>query len=143
METSIMHRSAQEARSRPRPDDTPMPTPGTVSAAAPVSEGSGSGPPAPPIMLQRNFWNGWNASTRERELPPVSLRQRDVVGRWLSNLGRDSLQIIDIGCGAGWMCSHLAPFGWVTGTDLADEVLARARQRVPTARFIAGDFMRL
>jgi SAM-dependent methyltransferase len=95
------------------------------------------------MPLQQSFWNGWNASTRERELPPVSLRQKEVVSAWLSGLRRDDLDMIDIGCGAGWLCSDLTRFGQVTGTDLADEVLVRARQRVPRARFIAGDFMQL
>jgi SAM-dependent methyltransferase len=49
----------------------------------------------------------------------------------------------DVGCGAGWLCSRLTPFGSVTGTDLSDAVLARAAQRVPQAKFIAGDFMAL
>jgi ubiquinone/menaquinone biosynthesis C-methylase UbiE len=31
----------------------------------------------------------------------------------------------------------------VTATDLSDEVLARARARLPQVRFVAGDFMRL
>ena len=34
-------------------------------------------------------------------------------------------------------------YGQVTGTDLADEVVARAQERVPQAKFVAGDFMAL
>src|SRR5262249_44604084 len=44
-------------------------------------------------------------------------------------------------CGAGWLCPWLKPFGRVTATDLSDEVLARARARIPDVKFIAGDFM--
>jgi SAM-dependent methyltransferase len=44
---------------------------------------------------------------------------------------------------AGWLCSQLTPFGQVTGTDLSDDVLSRAAQRMPEVRFIAGDFMSL
>lgn len=99
--------------------------------------------PETPLALQRSFWNDWNGTTRERELPDVSLRQREVVLDWIARLERRDLNIIDIGCGAGWLCGALTEFGRVTGTDLADEVLARASLRVPEARFLAGDFMTL
>lgn len=97
----------------------------------------------PPTSLQRTFWNGWNASYREHGQGGVSLEQADVVVGWLRRLGRTDLEIIDIGCGAGWLCSRLTPFGRVTGTDLSDEVLARARERAPDVEFIEGDFMAL
>jgi 2-polyprenyl-3-methyl-5-hydroxy-6-metoxy-1,4-benzoquinol methylase len=41
------------------------------------------------------------------------------------------------------MCERLLPFGQVCGTDLADDVVQRAQQRVPRARFVAGDFMKI
>lgn len=97
----------------------------------------------PPTSLQRTFWNGWNASYREHGQGGVSLEQADVVIGWLRRLGRTDLEIIEIGCGAGWLCSRLAPFGRVTGTDLSDEVLARARKRAPDVEFVEGDFMTL
>jgi 2-polyprenyl-3-methyl-5-hydroxy-6-metoxy-1,4-benzoquinol methylase len=93
------------------------------------------------IEKQRAFWNDWNASTREKGLSEVSTDQAEVVMSWLKGLGRRDLKIIEIGCGAGWLCSQLVQFGQVTANDLSDEVLARAAQRVPEARFIAGDFM--
>jgi 2-polyprenyl-3-methyl-5-hydroxy-6-metoxy-1,4-benzoquinol methylase len=96
-----------------------------------------------PISLQQSFWNGWNASNRERSVDEVSRRQAEVVCEWLSSLGRKDLEIIDVGCGAGWLCPQLTRFGRVTGTDLSDEVLARARERLPGVTFVAGDFMDL
>lgn len=96
-----------------------------------------------PIELQRSYWNEWNASHREQRLSDVSLDQRDAVFRWLSNLGRTDFSILEVGCGAGWLCPALKQFGQVTATDLSDEVLARARGRVPDVKFIAGDFMAL
>ena len=41
-------------------------------------------------------------------------------------------KILDIGCGAGWLCGLLAdkvPQGQVVGMDVADEMVRRARQR--------------
>ena len=53
------------------------------------------------------------------------------------------MDIIDVGFGAGWFCPQLTHFGRVTGTDLSDEVLARAKRRVPDVNFVPGDFMDL
>ena len=58
----------------------------------------------------------------------------------LKSLGRKDLDIIEVGCGSGWFCSQLTRFGRVTGTDLSDSGLARARQRAPEAAFVSGDF---
>jgi 2-polyprenyl-3-methyl-5-hydroxy-6-metoxy-1,4-benzoquinol methylase len=97
----------------------------------------------PPISLQQGFWNEWNASTREIHLPEVSVRQAEVVSGWLDRLGKSDLDILEVGCGAGWFCPQLARFGRVTATDISDQVLARAQARTPEVRFVAGDFMDL
>lgn len=95
------------------------------------------------IRFQQDFWNEWNASTREQSLDEVSHRQADVVCGWLQRLERRDLAILEVGCGAGWFCHRLSDFGRVTGTDLSDHVLERARQKMPDATFVAGDFMQL
>ena len=100
-------------------------------------------PAQPSIEVQRSFWNEWNASTREKSLGEVPLQQAKVILDWLESIERKDLTIIDIGCGAGWLCEHLMPFGRVTATDLSDDVLMRAAQRSPEVRFVAGDFMAL
>jgi ubiquinone/menaquinone biosynthesis C-methylase UbiE len=41
------------------------------------------------------------------------------------------------------MCPPLQMFGRVTATDLSEEVLARAAERIPSVRFVPGDFMSL
>lgn len=97
----------------------------------------------PPISLQRRFWNEWNTSTREQELTEVSTRQAEIVCGWLNTLVREDLEIIEVGCGAGWLCPQLIRFGRVVGTDLSDQVLDRAKKRTPQVTFIAGDFMSL
>lgn len=96
-----------------------------------------------PMAVQQAFWNEWNASTREQRLSDISIDQREVIVRWLSDIGRADLKIIEVGCGAGWLCPTLEQFGKVTATDLSDEVLARAQQRMPDVEFVAGDFMAL
>lgn len=89
------------------------------------------------------FWNQWNAETRENRIDKVSFEQADTITAWLERLNRKDLDIIDVGCGAGWLCQRLSAFGRVTGTDLSHEVLERASKRSPAVRFFAGDFMTL
>lgn len=96
-----------------------------------------------PISLQQSFWNQWNTVHREGAIDEVSARQAEVVVGWLDLLGREDLNIIEIGCGTGWLCPRLTRFGRVIATDLSDEVLNRARTRAPEVTFVAGDFMSL
>jgi 2-polyprenyl-3-methyl-5-hydroxy-6-metoxy-1,4-benzoquinol methylase len=93
--------------------------------------------------LQRSFWNRWNADNREQDIQEVSARQAEIIIGWLERLRRTDLAILEAGCGSGWLCPRLARFGPVTGTDLSDEVLDRARRRWPEVRFLSGDFMDL
>lgn len=97
----------------------------------------------PSMRHQQAYWNEWNASTREQRLSEISLDQQKVLVEWLRATGRTDLDIIEIGCGSGWLCPSLKPFGHVTAVDLSDEVLARARRRVPDVDFIAGDVMEM
>jgi 2-polyprenyl-3-methyl-5-hydroxy-6-metoxy-1,4-benzoquinol methylase len=92
-----------------------------------------------PLEDQRQAWNRWNAEAREHSVGGVSGVQAETAEQWLNDLGRHDLNILDAGCGTGWFCQRLLRFGSVTGIDLADEVIQRASQRVPQAKFIAGD----
>jgi 2-polyprenyl-3-methyl-5-hydroxy-6-metoxy-1,4-benzoquinol methylase len=96
-----------------------------------------------PISLQQSFWNEWNASVREKAIDDVSIRHENVVCGWLTSLGGKDLDIIEVGCGAGWLCPQLTRFARVTAIDLADRVLARAKHRTPEVTFVPGDFMNL
>lgn len=95
--------------------------------------------------LQRQFWNAWNAKFREEgmQLPPPNARQAQTVLGWLKNTDRGRRDIVEVGCGSGWLCDLMAEFGRVRGIDLSDEVLARSRARFPKATFTAGDFMQM
>ncbi|MEO9339321.1 class I SAM-dependent methyltransferase [Mesorhizobium sp. SB112] len=95
------------------------------------------------VVSQQQFWNDWNASTREQHLDEVSFRQAEVVKNWLTTIGRKDLDILEVGCGSCWFCEELSQFGRVTGTDLSNEVLDRAQKRMPHVELVAGDFMDL
>lgn len=92
-----------------------------------------------PLAQQREAWNRWNAHAREVSVGPISRRQADEMLGWLDAAGVRAAEILDVGCGTGWMCERLLPYGSVTGIDLAHEVLDRARARLPQVRFLAGD----
>lgn len=64
-----------------------------------------------------------------------------MISQWIAALGRKDLEILECGCGTGWLSERLIPFGRVTGVDLADEVIQDAQRRIPSATFVAGDFM--
>lgn len=55
-------------------------------------------------------------------------------------LGRGDLRILDVGCGIGWLCERLARYGAVTGTDMTQSSLDKARARLQQVEFICGDF---
>jgi 2-polyprenyl-3-methyl-5-hydroxy-6-metoxy-1,4-benzoquinol methylase len=95
------------------------------------------------IEVQQAFWNRWNAAKGERPLSDISRDQRDVVVQWLTHIGRTDLDILEVGCGAGWMCPSLKPFGRVTGTDISDAVLQKLSATIPDVAFVAGEFMAL
>ncbi|WJL97202.1 class I SAM-dependent methyltransferase [Microbacterium sp. ET2] len=55
---------------------------------------------------------------------------------------RPSRRVLDAGCGAGRMLTHLqsaSPRLEVTGVDLSEEMIALAQQAHPTARFVHAD----
>jgi 2-polyprenyl-3-methyl-5-hydroxy-6-metoxy-1,4-benzoquinol methylase len=101
----------------------------------------------PPIELdhQRRFWNTWNAQNRSTgwKISYVYARQAQMVKQWLTGLGRNDLDILEVGCGSGWLCEQLTNFGRVTGTDLANEVIPPDRSAQGGPTFVAGDFFKL
>jgi 2-polyprenyl-3-methyl-5-hydroxy-6-metoxy-1,4-benzoquinol methylase len=108
------------------------------SALDPKSAGADA-----PIHIQRDFWNSWNSIFLGNQRSQISQRQAAVIEGWLESNGRHDLDILDVGCGTGWMSERLQRFGQVAATDLSDDVLAAVRTRLPSIRFVAGDFMSL
>ena len=88
-------------------------------------------------------WNAWNSRTREQSVEARSERHAAMILGWLEAIGRRDLQVLDCGCGAGWLSARMQPFGQVTAVDLADEVLTRAQARWPAIQFRAGDFFEM
>ena len=89
---------------------------------------------------QRRAWNTWNSAYGQVELSESSKRQVAMIEKLIESIPVRSKELIDIGCGSGWLCGYLSKFGSVTGTDLSDEVLRQARSKLPTVKFVSGDF---
>ncbi|HEY8507270.1 MAG TPA: class I SAM-dependent methyltransferase [Steroidobacteraceae bacterium] len=96
----------------------------------------------PPITQQTSFWNSWNSAHREQRAIGAAVQRRaGQILETIRSLGLAQPTILEAGCGSGWMCDLLSQLGRVTGLDLADEVIARARINYPQVRFFAGDIL--
>lgn len=62
-----------------------------------------------------------------------------MVQYWLE--GSSGKRILHAGCGAGCDSSQFTKFGTLVGTDAALEKVARAQERYPQSKFVAGDIM--
>ncbi len=82
----------------------------------------------------------WNGTTGERWM-----RYQHALDRTLGPLGEVALQaahivpgarVLDVGCGCGdtvlALADRVGPHGWVTGVDVSEPMLARARERIAT-----------
>lgn len=66
--------------------------------------------------------------------------ERDRLIDWLLETLPEGARVLDLGCGNGWpVTERLATRFDVTGVDISGEQIARARERVPTARFMQAD----
>lgn len=73
--------------------------------------------------------------------PTLNENEVDVLDRFL---GRGSGQCLDIGCGTGLAIPELMRLGWtVTGVDLSEAMLSRARERAPRAELVRASAEKL
>jgi 2-polyprenyl-3-methyl-5-hydroxy-6-metoxy-1,4-benzoquinol methylase len=91
---------------------------------------------------QRRFWNRWNARHRTGNWRPggVNGRQAELVKEWISGLGSTNLDILEVGCGSGWLSYELVRFGKVTGTDWQVKCCHPHRRRTGAPPSLPGDF---
>lgn len=95
---------------------------------------------------RRGLFDRWAASYDDTLLDATGFPfegYRDVLQR-LYQLAepRPGLRVLDLGTGTGALASLFAAAGCqVTGIDFSEEMLARARERVPTAEFTRVDLL--
>ena len=80
-------------------------------------------------------------ATLWRHLSPPEL-YRDEAARWRDAL-RGCRTVLELGCGAGHLLSHLAPHFQVTAIDLSEPMLELSRQRNPDVEHAQGDMRTL
>jgi ubiquinone/menaquinone biosynthesis C-methylase UbiE len=94
--------------------------------------------------VQREFWNRWvGLHLQDETLGTEALRRGQVVISLLRGLNLSKPNIIELGCGNGWLAEKLAAFGPITGVDIADSAIEEARRRVPHGVFYSGDALSL
>jgi 2-polyprenyl-3-methyl-5-hydroxy-6-metoxy-1,4-benzoquinol methylase len=60
-----------------------------------------------------------------------------------SRLNLSNAQILEVGCGTGWLGAELTSFGRVTGVDLSQHSIEEGRRRHPAVELICGDFLEI
>jgi 2-polyprenyl-3-methyl-5-hydroxy-6-metoxy-1,4-benzoquinol methylase len=94
------------------------------------------------LERQRQWWNRFDNDFFEGEkLGPEDRERGDLVLSFLRSLKLANPSILEVGCANGWFATRLAECGRVTGTDLADAAVEKARVTCPSGKFVAGDFL--
>jgi SAM-dependent methyltransferase len=89
------------------------------------------------IEEQRNFYNErWAEGNYINRL---KLERCIAILESLKSLPVTRPEIIDLGCGAGWLTSILAHVGPTVGVDLSDLAIEAARAKYPAVKFIQAD----
>lgn len=128
----------------------PAPWPPTSAASSPRSAGNPFAAACRERLASPHVDMGDPKDIVRRGYDAVSLRYDEAYGAetkyraWLSDLGRripDGGTVLDLGCGSGVPVARtLAAAGCrVTGIDISEVQIRRARKRVPQAEFIHAD----
>lgn len=109
--------------------------------------------PAPPPRVNNEIYAALGDLWYTSEDSPVALLRAEsrllnpwVVAEMTAKLGDRRCQILDVGCGAGFLANHLGALGHdVTGLDLSDDALAVAARHDPnhSVRYQRGDALKL
>jgi 2-polyprenyl-3-methyl-5-hydroxy-6-metoxy-1,4-benzoquinol methylase len=90
------------------------------------------------------MWTTWNTESRDqRKLDHDSLERGETALALFRSLNLKGPEILELGCGTGWLSEQLLQFGPRTAIDIADEVIKRAEARVPHINFLAGDVLQV
>lgn len=94
----------------------------------------------PPLKTQINYWNErWRDNSSPNSW---QLSQGDAILGYINKLSLQDANILDIGCGIGWLALELSKFGKVQGLDLSEKAIEIAKLNNPEAKFEAVDFFK-
>jgi 2-polyprenyl-3-methyl-5-hydroxy-6-metoxy-1,4-benzoquinol methylase len=92
-----------------------------------------------------SHWDEWNTKYRQWGTfgdEPTMRRMREVLEA-VRNVHKNDANILEVGCGTGWLSAKLAEFGTVMGVDLGVESIRYASAKLPSIDFKAGDILEL
>ncbi len=69
-------------------------------------------------------------------------RRMNIVTNFMKSLDKN-LKVLDLGCGDGWQTNIYGKFFDVTGLDISEVRIKRARNNFPDRKFITGDIYNL
>ena len=94
----------------------------------------------PTIEEQRGCWEWhWQNWRGRKAINEWVLERGERVLQILDSLALARPNILDLGCGMGWFCNELSRFGSVTGVDISEEAIAKAKATYPSITFVAGN----
>jgi 2-polyprenyl-3-methyl-5-hydroxy-6-metoxy-1,4-benzoquinol methylase len=94
------------------------------------------------IDEQRRFWDWhWQNWVERKAINDWVLKRGGRVLDIVSSLTLDRPKILDLGCGIGWFSQELSKFGQVTGIDLSEDAIAKAKASYPHITFLAGNVL--
>lgn len=99
----------------------------------------------PDINEQISFYDRWNESYRNGHISDITEEIRVLGLRILKHvrtLGDKRPNILEVGCGTGWLTEILCELGSVTAIDLSPRAIEIAQSRKIDAKLIAGDFFK-
>ena len=108
---------------------------------------------APKLQVNNEIYDALGDLWYTAEDAPVALLRAEskllnpwVAAEMTTKLGDRRCQVLDVGCGAGFLSNHLGSLGHeVTGLDASDDALAVATRHDPghTVRYQKGDALKL
>jgi 2-polyprenyl-3-methyl-5-hydroxy-6-metoxy-1,4-benzoquinol methylase len=87
----------------------------------------------------------WSSEGRQENLPSNQRRAREILDlarRWVEKTTPSvARQVLDFGCGTGWLSELLAPLGRVTGVDSSAAAIVKAEREYQACRFVCADIL--
>jgi SAM-dependent methyltransferase len=109
-----------------------------------ANEISGEADPANERDPAVSYWNEWNRTWRfTDEKDAFMVAQATALRRIAEREDLSGAQILDVGCGTGWLGNELSGFGHITGTDLSPEAISEGHRRYPSLDLRCGDFLQM
>jgi len=93
----------------------------------------------PTLNEQKKYWDQrWE---KEKTPNQWQIKQVEAIIPLIKKIPNRDLNILDLGCGTGWMTDMVKEFGHVRGIDLSETAIATAKSKYPEIEFAAENFV--